>query len=164
MTYTASDTYTYTNTDIEKVMRLFTADITMIAQSTGAVTEDKARDYAHDMEALAKKGYLKKVDLTLLSGATEVHATQYTVSTSAGDLTRSRPGGVMWPRVDRPELRIVVFYTDAYDESARQSMKERLKIRWAPTNTDTSHSCLALGGSRDYASTGWGLRRKDFGQ
>jgi hypothetical protein len=45
-----SDTYSYTLTDIETVVRRFTADIVMIAQSSGAVSEAKARDYAHDVE------------------------------------------------------------------------------------------------------------------
>ncbi len=90
MTHTTTDTYTYTTSDIETVVRRFTADIVMIAQSSGAITEAKARDYAHDVDALAKKGYLKKVDLTLFSGSTEVRATQYVVNTSAGDLTMSR--------------------------------------------------------------------------
>ncbi len=104
MSYTAteSESYTYTTLDIETVVRRFAADIVMIAQSSAALTEAKAQDYAHDVEALAKKGYLKKVDLTLFSGTTEVRATQYVVSTAAGDLTMSRPGGVMWPRVANP--------------------------------------------------------------
>ncbi|NMG15752.1 hypothetical protein [Aromatoleum bremense] len=164
MTYTASDTYTYTDTDIEKVMRRFTADIVMIAQSTGAITEAKAREYAHDMETLAKNGYLKKVDLTLLSGINEVRATQYTVNTVGSDLTSSRPGGVMWPRVPSPDLRVIVFHTDAYDAVAREVMKPKLKIGWTPTRADTSHSGLTNGVGRDYASNGWGLQRKDFGQ
>ena len=45
--------------DIETVVRRFKADLVMIAQSTGAFTEAKARDYAHDVEVLAKEGYLK---------------------------------------------------------------------------------------------------------
>ena len=69
MSYTATATHTYSVTDIEIVMRRFSADIIMIAQSTQAITEAEARDYAHDVEALAKKGYLQKVDLTLLSGS-----------------------------------------------------------------------------------------------
>ena len=89
MTSTTTETYTYTSTDIEKVMRRFTADIVMIAQSTGAITEAKARDYAYDMEALAKKGFLDKVDLTLYSGLVEVRATQYTVNAAGDDLTTS---------------------------------------------------------------------------
>jgi hypothetical protein len=164
MTSTTTETYSYTSTDIEKVMRRFTADIVMIAQSTGAITEAKARDYAYDMEALAKKGYLKKVDLTLLSGLVEVRATQYTVNAAGDDLTTSRPGGVMWPRVTSPELRIIVFYTDAYDNAARESMKPNLKIGWVPSTADTSHAGLAVSAGRDYASNGWGLQRKDFGK
>jgi len=164
MTYTASDTYTYTNTDIEKVMRRFTADIVMIAQSTAAITEAKARDYAHDMEAFAKKGYLTKVDLTLLSGSTEVSAAQYVVNAAAGDLTTNRPGGVMWPRVVSPFLRMVVFHTDAYDSTARQAMKDKLKVQWTNTDVDISHSSLKQSGGRDYASSGWGIERKDFSQ
>jgi hypothetical protein len=164
MTSTTTETNTYTSTDIEKVMRRFTADILMIAQSTGTITEAKARDYAYDMEALAKKGYLKKVDLTLFSGPVEVRAAQYTVNAAGDDLTTSRPGGVLWPRVASPELRIVVFYTDAFDDTARELMKPKLKIGWVPTLADTTHAGLATSGGRDYASNGWGLQRKDFGK
>ncbi|MGA8480349.1 MAG: hypothetical protein WB696_20470, partial [Chthoniobacterales bacterium] len=106
MSYT--DTYTYSVTDVEVVMRRFSADIIMIATSSGAITEDKARNYAHDIEVLAKAGYLKKVDLTLFTGAREVRAVHYAVSTSASELTMSRPGGVMWPRVLEPYFRIVL--------------------------------------------------------
>src|ERR1700731_2681015 len=68
---TAPATDTYTTLDVETVVRRFTADIVMIAQSSGAITEEKAREYAHDVEALAKRGYIKQVDLTLFSGAVE---------------------------------------------------------------------------------------------
>lgn len=131
MSHTVAETesYTYTTTDIETVVRRFTADIVMIAQSSGAITEAKAREYAHDVEVLAKNNYLKKVDLTLFSGAVEVRATQYLVDTSTGDLAMSRPGGVMWPRVPNPYLRIVLSYTDAYDWAAKEVMKQKLRIR-----------------------------------
>ena len=162
MTEMYSDAYTYTISDIATVLRRFTADIVMIAQSSSAITEAEARDYAHDVESLALHGYLKTVDLTLFSGSTEVRATQYSVNTAAGDLTMSRPGGVMWPRVANPYLRVVLRYTDAYDDTARQAMKRDLKISWVPTNADTSHTSLIQGGGRDYASNGWGLQRKDY--
>lgn len=164
MSYTVAETrsYTYTITDIETVVRRFTADIVMIAQSSGAITETKARDYAHDVETLAKKDYLKKVDLTLFSGAVEICATQYVVDTSAGDLAMSRPGGVMWPRVHDPYLRIVLSYTDDYDAAAREAMKGKLRISWTPTDADTSHSRLTQSGGRSYASNGWGMQRRDY--
>jgi hypothetical protein len=161
-TATQSASYSYTTADIETVLRRFTADIVMIAQSSAAISEAKARDYAHDVEVLAKGGYLKKVDLTLLCGGTEVRATQYVVSTSAGDLSMSRPGGVMWPRVSNPDLRIVLSYTHAYTPMAREAMKGKLKINWSPTSADTSHPTLKAFGGREYASNGWGMRRKDF--
>ena len=166
MSHTVAETesYTYTITDIETVVRRFTADIVMIAQSSGAITEAKAHDYAHDVEALATNNYLKKVDLTLFSGAIEIHATQYLVDTSSRDLAMSRPGGVMWPRVHDPRLRIVLSCTDAYYRVSRDAMRRQLKLRipWGPTDADTSHASLTRSGSRSYASSGWGMRRTDY--
>lgn len=160
MSYTVS--YSYTVTDIETVVRRFTADIVMIAQSSGAITEAKARDYAHDVEALAKRDYLERVDLTLFSGEVEIRATQYVVDTLAGDLAMSRPGGVMWPRVHNPYLRIVLGYTDDYDADAKKVMKGKLKINWTPSDADTSHSRLRQSDGRSYASNGWGMQRRDY--
>jgi hypothetical protein len=162
MSYPASETYSYTTVDIETVVRRFTADIVMIAQSSGAITEDKAWDYAHDVEALAKKEYLKSVDLTLFSGSTEVRATQHVVNTESGELTMSRPGGVMWPRVENPYLRIILKYTDDYTAEAKEAMRSRLRINWTPTSADTSHSGLKPSGGRDYVSNSWGMQRKDY--
>ncbi len=159
-TYSASETYTHT--DIATVMRRFTADIVMIAQSSGAITEQEARDYAHDAEVLAKNGYLKKVDVTLLNAGVEVCATQYTANPSSGDLTMSRPGGVRWPRVNSPYLRIILSYTSAYDAAAKEAMGIKLKINWTPTIEDLSHSSLKSSGNRDYAKNGWGMQRQDF--
>lgn len=164
MSYSVAETqsYSYSVTDIETVVRRFTADILMIAQSSGAITEAKAREYAHDVEALAVRDYLKKVDLTLFSGAIEIRATQYVVYTSAGALTMSRPGDVMWPRVLNPYLRIVLSHTSSYDAAAREAMKGKLRISWTPTDADTSHSSLTQRGGRSYASNGWGMQRKDY--
>lgn len=164
MSYTSSETrtYAYTVSDIEIVMRRFTADIVMIAQSSEAITEAKAREYAHDVEALAKHGYLKTVDLTLFNGSLEICATQYVVDTSAESLESSRPGGVMWPRVTAPFLRIVLSYTDTYNADAREAMRDKLKINWKPIHADTSHSTLTQDGGRNYASKSWGMQRRDY--
>ena len=61
---TATSTYTYTISDIETVMRRFRADMIMIAQSTGALSENFAKNYANDAEELAKRGFLRKVDVS----------------------------------------------------------------------------------------------------
>ena len=162
MSQTKTATATYTTTDIEKVVRRVTTDLVMIADSSGAITADTARDYGHDIELLAKNGYLRKVDVTLLRAGVEVCATCYEVNTASGNLTSSRPGGVLWPKVASPFLRLVLYYTDAYADAARQMMAGKLKIAWSPTNADTSHSSLNPTGGRAYASNSYGMQRKDW--
>lgn len=162
MTYATTGSYTYTTIDIETVMRRFTADLVMIAQSSGGMSEPEARNYAHDIELLAVSEYLSKVDVTLLSNGAEVRATQYVVNTDSGSLAMSRPGGVLWPRVSNPYLRILIWYTNDYDAAAREAMRRRLLIPWTSTSADTSHATLARSGGRDYTSNGWGLQRMDF--
>src|ERR1051326_3484910 len=144
MTYavTASETETYSVADVETVMRRFTADIVMIATSSAAITEAKAREYAHDAELLAKEGYLAAVDLTLFSAGVEVRASRYEVNTASGELTTSRPGGVLWPRLENAQFRIVLYYTDDYTDAARERIGGKLMIGWPPTNADRSHSTL----------------------
>lgn len=161
-TATSTASQTYTTLDIETVMRRIKAEFVMIAQSTGAITEAQARSYGHDAEVLAKKGYLQSVDATLFSNGVEVTATRYEVNTAAGDLTMSRPGGVMWPRVALPYLRVVLSYSAAYTAQAREAIKPSLEIGWIPCSDDISHSTLSKGGSRDYASNGWGMQRTDY--
>lgn len=162
MTSTSTDTQTstHTYTDIETVMRRFKADLVMIAQSTGGMPEQLARDYAHDVEKFAKNGYLEKVDVTLLSNGSEVRAAQYTVNTASGDLTTSRPGDVLWLKVKNPILRVIISPTNALNADTLQAMQ--LKINWAFTKADLSHSSLKSYGGRDYVSNGWGIQRKDF--
>ena len=56
MSQTRTASATYTTTDVENVVRRVKADLTMIADSTGAWTAQQAADYAHDIEVLAKAG------------------------------------------------------------------------------------------------------------
>lgn len=159
-----SVSYSWSTADIEKVTNRFRADIVMIAQSSGAITEACAHEYAHDVNLLAKGGYLKFVDLTLLSSGVEVRAVKYYVNTDSEDLIMSRPGGVRWPKVVDPYFRIVLSYSSAFTESVRQEINSKLKRKWVSTNANTSHSTLISTGGRNYASNGWGMGRKDFGE
>jgi Bacterial HORMA domain family 1 len=156
---------TFTSADVAAAVRRMEADLLMIAQSTSAITEDEARDYAYDIELLAQARYLASVDLTLLTGGvngTEVKAVKYDVNVEAGGLASSRPGGVLWPRVVLPYLRIVLRYTPAYDPAAKQRMRPSLRIGWAPTSADTRHLALSQAGGRNYVSGAYGLQRSDF--
>lgn len=156
---------TFTSADVAAAVRRLEADLIMVAQSTGAISEAKAREYAHDVEVLAQAGYLKSVDLTLLTGGSsgsEVKALTYYVNEEAGGLAASRPGGVLWPRVDKPYLRIVLSHTRAYDQAAKQKMSSKLTISWSATDADTRHLALSQSGGRNYVSGAYGLQRSDF--
>lgn len=162
MAISFTEAVTYTVADIEATFRRFKSDIFMIADSTGAITRAKAEDYAYDAEYLARRGYLKKVDVTLISAGVELKACAYTVNESAGELEPSRPGGVLWPRVNGSWLRIILSYTSKYTSEAAAAVRPHLKIDWVPSRDDTSHSGLNSNGSRSYVSNGYGLHRKDF--
>ena len=162
MSQTRTASATYTVVDIENVVRRVKADLIMIADSTGAWTSAKATDYAHDIEMLAKAGYLAWVDVTLFSNGIEVKAVRFDVDTDAGSLVTSRPGGVLWPKVSGAHLRIILSYTDAYTSAAREAMKSKLKIGWVPSSDDTSHTSLRSSGGRDYVSNAYGMQRKDW--
>jgi hypothetical protein len=162
MSQTRTASATYTTTDIENVVRRMKADLIMISDSTGGWTPQKAADYAHDIEELAKAGYLAWADVTLLSNGVEVKAVRFHVDTDAGTLTTSRPGGVLWPKVTSPRLRIVVGYTDAYTSAAREQMKRKLTINWTSNHEDVDHSGLSSSGGRNYVSSTFGMQRKDW--
>ena len=161
-TATASASQTYTMLDIEKVVRRFTADLLMIAQSTGALEESSARNYASDIELLARKGYLTSVDVTLMSNGSELRAVRYTVNSSAGELETSRPGGVLWPMTPSGTIRIILHHTTSYDAAAEAALAPKLKKGWTATTADTSHLSMATNGNRDYASNSWAMQRKDW--
>jgi hypothetical protein len=162
MSLTRTATTTYTVVDIENVLRRVKADLVMIADSTGVWTAAEATDYAYDIEVLAKAGYLKWVDITLLSYGVEVKAVRFEVDTDAGSLTTSRPGGVLWPKVLGADLRIVLSYAKSYTSEAREATKGKLKIHWVTSYDDTSHASLASSGGRNYASNAYGMQRKDW--
>lgn len=152
---------TYTDSDIETVMRRFAADIQMIAQSSGAISADKIREYVHDVEVFAKEGHLKDVDVTLLDGGSEIRAARFEVHDSAANLAMLRPGGFLWPLMNNPDLRIVI-HTKNYDAIAKVKIKHKLKLDWTDTNVDTRHLSLMSKEARSYESNGWSMMRRDY--
>jgi hypothetical protein len=161
-TVSATGTSTYSAVDVENVFRRFRADILMIADSSGAITRQKAEDYAHDAEYLAVRKFLKKIDVTLMVGEQEKRALQYNVNEAAGGIDTSRPGGVMWPRLQGGWIRIIFTHTAAYTPEAEQAAGSKLKVNWISSSTSTQHVSLTASGGRDYTSNAFGLQRKDF--
>lgn len=162
MSYTGTSSYTYSVVDIEATFRRLRADLLMIADSTKAITREKADLYAHDAEYLARNGFLKHVDLTLMVGETEHRAVRYSVSEEAGGLASSRPGGVLWPALTGGWIRIVLTHTATYTAEKREAAKRSLKLDWMTSNADISHSRLTPGTGRNYVSNAYGLQRNDY--
>jgi Bacterial HORMA domain family 1 len=156
-TQTASETYSVA--DIENVVRRFTTDLRMIAESSGALAQSDAEDYGEDIEYLAKKKLLEFVDITLFVNGEEEKAVRYTVNTS-GDLTPSRPGGVLWPRKSGSRLSIVVRSTQSF--WLMPNVMNALNISWGPTIRDLSHSTLKSSQGRAFVSNGFAFDRKDY--
>jgi hypothetical protein len=161
-TSSSTKTFTFTHEDVSKVVRRFTSDLRMIAESSKSMTEADAAKYGHDVEYLAQGGYLKMVDVTLLSAGVEVKAVQYVVQVGSNDLTPSKPGGVLWPEVSKPFLRIILSYTNDYTPAVKEKTLPNLKIGWVPTDVSTAHVSLKESGGRDYSSNAFGVTRKDF--
>jgi hypothetical protein len=160
--HTQTATNTYTVNDVETAFRRFRADLLMIADSSKAITRDEAERYADDAEYLARRHYLRKVDVTLLSYGVEKAAVSYSVNEQATELITSRPGGVLWPNVAGSRLRIILFYTSLYTDAIKVETRPKLKINWTPTSEDTSHANLKAIGARNYTSNSFGLQRNDF--
>lgn len=161
--YTSTTSSTYTVADVEVVMRSVRADLMMIAASTKAIPEKKAQEYAHDIELLAKNGYLVSADVTLLSAyGDEVKAAKYHFQTGDEATGAARPGGVRWPETPNGDIRIILKPTDAFGEESDKVAKLPLKISWGTTSTDTSHGELSSSGERGYSSNGFGANRKDY--
>jgi hypothetical protein len=162
---TATYTSTYSVADVEIVMRRFRADLGMIAESSKTLNKAEVNDYASDIEAFAKEGYLSFVDVTLLSGSIEKMAVRYDVKTDTTELTSSRSGGVMWTPVALGNLRIVLRHSPLWyslDTASQTTFMNRLKIPWGPSYADIGHNTLTSQTARNFVSNGYGLARKDF--
>ncbi|WP_295751637.1 hypothetical protein [Undibacterium sp.] len=165
MTSSNSSTYTatYTLADVEKVMLNIKADLIMIADSTKAMTKEKAEKYAHDIELAAKNSYLTAVDVTLLGSlGLEVKAAKYFFQKGDEANGSSRPGGVRWPETPSGDIRVILHTTDSWKVDGDKVAKMPWKMSWGPTSTNTSHSGLTTSGNRGYSSNGFGANRNDF--
>ncbi|HLY91002.1 MAG TPA: hypothetical protein VKQ27_18610 [Acetobacteraceae bacterium] len=153
---------TYSDIDVGNVVRRVGADLRMIADSTGCWTPVMTANYVHDIEELAKGGYLKFVDVTLISNGVEIRATRFSVITNAGDAANQRPGDALWPKIPGATLRIILSHTPEYNQAAEKAMQLKLRANWVSSSADTSHGGLTQNGGRSYASNSFGMPRTDW--
>ena len=161
-TSTHSATYSWTEADVSEVVTSFYADLKMIAQSTDTWDEKRVDEVAHDVDLLARLGYLSRVHILLLIDGVKERAAVYAVNEDASSLISQRPGGVRWPKGLGASLRGVLSYTKAYDDAAEAELEPYLKRAWSATSLNTDHSDMSPSGNRAYSQNGWGLERQDY--
>jgi hypothetical protein len=138
----------------------------MMTQSTGLLSRDLAKQYAADVKAMARNGYLREANIVLKDAAGEViRAAKYEVSTDASTLTAQRPGNNLWPRTPDGDLSVIVQYSRKWKELTqveRDDFRRSLGIGWGPSDTDLSFPSLTRAADRNYVSNGWGVAKAVF--
>jgi len=164
MTSSHTTTTTFTQ-DVQNVMRKFKADLRSFAESTGAMTVERADSICHDLEVMALHRYLSRVDIMLYSGESKHLAATYLFNTQNERRDTDRSGAGIWPRVTDPRLFVVLTHTPAYhalQPHERATLSTALELSWSPTDLSTDHSDLTTAGARGYTSNSVALERKDY--
>jgi Bacterial HORMA domain family 1 len=169
MSSTFTTTTTYTKTDVAKVVSRFAADLDMIRMATGLMEPTRLSDVVHDVELMAVRGYLNRVDVVLRDAhEVELRAASYSVSTSASGWSSDRPGNNLWPRTPGGSLHIVVSYSGAWfalTEFQRQRFHTgECRRPWGASDIDTSYPGMSATQDRRYASNAYGLERTTYGR
>jgi hypothetical protein len=166
MSYTESQTVTYTIADIGKVIDCFAADLDMTSQSTGLLTRDLVKQYASDVKAMAQSGYLLEANIVLKDSTGQViRAAKYEVATDATSLTASRPGNSRWPATPTGDLSVVVRNSQKWrdlTDPQREAFRRTMSTSWTTSNTDLSFPALTRSADRNYISNGWGVTKSIF--
>ena len=160
---TVTVTETYTRTDIAKVFELFTAELRLIARSTGLWTQEYALQVSEDIVAFAEHEYLHEVHIVLSDAqGVPVQVHEYKVSTEASGWTMQGPRGNVWPETPGGSLTVLLSYGPkwgALDDAARARFKSQRRCSWSPSTIDTRYPGLTSTETRTYASNAYGLRR-----
>ncbi|MGC2236402.1 MAG: hypothetical protein WA584_09585 [Pyrinomonadaceae bacterium] len=166
MSYSGTDSTTFTTADIGKVFDCFAADLDMLSQSTGLRTRDNARRTAEDVKTMARNGYLIEVDICLKDSYGEIiRAAKYEVSTDASLWNSERPGNNLWPRTPGGTLVVITLYSNKWVNltSAQQvNFLNSLNGSWGDNDIDISFPGLSRYHDRDYASNGYGARKSVY--
>jgi hypothetical protein len=164
---TYSQSYSYTVTDISKVFDQVRADLHMASQSTRLWSDTLVNAVADDLRQYAAYGYLELVAVYLRNRyGTPVRAATYTVSQNAAGWTASRPGNMLWPRLEGASLRVTISLSAtwyALSTTKQEAFQRGLRLEWPTTGTqDLRFPNLASAPDRCYVSNGFGLQKDVF--
>lgn len=164
---TSSYTYTYSVTDVRKVISQLHAEFAMAAQSTGLRTRADVDELMADVTSFAEEGYLARVQVRLVNVSDKnVKVADYEVSEDAGGWSAGRAGNMLWPRGAGARLTITLYYSPAWlqrSEAQRTAFKAKLNRGWSTTTDDLSTSHLVARTDRTFASNGYGVKKTVHG-
>ena len=168
MSFTGSQTKTFTAVDVRKVVANFAADFAMMAQATGLRTHEQVVNTVYDLRIFAEFGYLEGITLILKDASElQLRGAKYTVSTEAVGWVSDRPGNNLWPRTPGGSLKVVGdLGTEWWAKTDAQKQtfisEYGLHSSWSPTAEDTTLAGLVVSQGQRYASNGWGMSRTNF--
>lgn len=163
-----TNTQTYTNVDIRKVIDNFAADFSMMAQSTGLLSRESVAEVVYDLKILAEYKYLVDVKLILKDkDSNKIRAAVYKPSESAIGWNSDRPGNNLWPRIPDGFFSVIATLTQAWwsktDTDKETFIKDTgLYNSWAQTKEDISLYGLNSSAGQKYASGGYGWERMNY--
>jgi hypothetical protein len=165
MSYSFTESYTYTVVDVRKVMDQVRSDLRMAAQSTGLMTLDSADVLMADVVKYAEKNYLESVLIHMDgSDGVVIRAAEYVISADGRTLTASRSGNMLWTATPGANLRVTLRTTDSYDAlspASRAGFKASLSVPW-PAGRSPALGHLSGTAERNYVSNAYGARKTSY--
>lgn len=160
---THSYTYTYSVTDVRKVMGQLHAEFRMAAQSTGLRTFENVDAVMADITRFAEEGYLERVQVRLVNASGKnAKVADYEVSEDAGGWSADRAGNMMWPRGVGVRIAITLYYSAKWNQqsAAQQAVFEsKLNRTWSAETDDLSTSHLVARSDRTFVSNAYGVKK-----
>lgn len=164
MTTTFTDTYN--RDDIRRVHASVVADYRIVAEWTGLHHPTFIAQTVTQINALAVEQYLREVHLQLKSAQGVIReAAVYRVSTDASGWSSDRPGDLYWDSYLGDELRVIVFFSDAWRSLAPRDRKAFADIHlsnWETSDFDGDYGVMSSSADRRYASRAYGVQRTRY--
>ena len=168
MSSIGTQTATFTNVDIRKVVENFAADFSMMSQATGLRTRESVSKVVYDLRVFAEYAYLVSVTLILRDkDRIKIRAALYEVSESATGWVSEQPGNNLWPRTPGGSLSVLATMNSDWWNKTSAGKETFLKNQsmngtWDLTNEDNSLAGLISSAGQKYASRGYGWERTNY--
>jgi hypothetical protein len=163
-----TQTATFTNVDIRKVVENFAADFSMMSQATGLRTRESVSKVVYDLRVFAEYAYLVSVTLILKDkDGIKLRAALYEVSESATGWVSEQPGDNLWPRTPGGSLYVLATMNSNWWNKTSAGKETFLKNQsmngtWDLTTEDNSLAGLISSAGQKYASRGYGWERTNY--